>query len=89
LGIYSQRLIPRISGGQVPAYELMIANAAVKNLIRENKTQELDLVVDTSSQEGMISLNRSLVELLRKGEITMESAIGYSLNPVELRLLAR
>ena len=89
LGIYSQRLIPRISGGQVPAYELMIANDAVKNLIRENKTQQLDLVVDTSTQEGMISLNRSLVELLRKGEITMESAIGYSLNPVELRLLAR
>lgn len=89
LGIYSQRLIPRVSGGQIPAYELMIANAAVKNLIRENKTQELDLVVDTSSQEGMISLNRSLIELLRKGEITMESAIGYSLNPAELRLLAR
>lgn len=89
LGIYSQRLLPRISGGLVPAYELLIANAAVKNLIRENKTQELDLVIDTSSQEGMVSLNRSLIELLQKGEITMESAIGYSLNPAELRLLAR
>ncbi len=88
LGIYSQRLVPRISGGQVPAYELLISNTAVRNLIRENKTQELDLVIDTSSQEGMVSLNRSLVELLRKGEITMESAIGYSLNPAELRMLA-
>lgn len=89
LGIFSQRLIPRISGGLVPAYELMIANQAIKNLIRENRIHEIDLVVDTSSQEGMISLNRSLKELLQKGEITMEDAISYSLNPSELRMLAR
>ncbi len=89
LGIFSQRLIPRISGGQIPAYELLIANAAVKNLIRENRIHEIDLIIDTSSQEGMISLNRSLMDLLRKGEITMESAIGYSLNPSEFRMIAR
>ncbi len=89
LGIFSQRLIPRVSGGLIPAYELLISNAAIKNLIRENRTHELDLVIDTSSQEGMVSLNRSLMDLLRKGEITMESAIGYSLNPSELRVLAR
>lgn len=89
LGIFSQRLIPRISGGLIPAYELLIANAAIKNLIRESRTQEVDLVVDTSLQEGMVSLNRSLTELLQKGEITMESAIGYSLNPSELRMLSR
>jgi twitching motility protein PilT len=89
LGIFSQRLIPRVSGGLVPAFELLIANAAVKNLIRENRVHEIDLIIDTSSQEGMISLNRSMMELLRKGEITMESAIAYSLNPSEFRLLAR
>ena len=88
LGIFSQRLLPRISGGRVPAYELMIANPAVKNLIRENRIHEIDLVIDTSSQEGMISLNRCLKDLLRKGEITMESAVAYSLNPMELRMAA-
>lgn len=89
LGLCSQRLLPRVSGGLIPAYELLIANAAVRNLIRENRIHEIDLIIDTSSQEGMISLNRSLIELLRKGEITMESAIAYSLNPSEFRLLAR
>lgn len=89
LGIFSQRLLPRVSGGLIPAYELLIANAAVKNLIRENRVHEIDLIIDTSSQEGMISLNRCMMELLRKGEITMESAIAYSLNPSEFRLLAR
>ena len=89
LGIFSQRLVPRVSGGLVPAFELLIANTAIKNLIRENRTHEIDLVIDTSSQEGMVSLNRSLMELLQKGEITMESAVGYSLNPSELRVLAR
>lgn len=89
LGIFSQRLVSRVSGGQIPAYELLIANAAIKNLIREGRVHELDLIIDTSSQEGMISLNRSLMDLLRRGEITMESAIAYSLNPSELRLLAR
>lgn len=89
LGIYSQRLLTRISGGLIPAYELLIANTAVQNLIRENRTHEIDLVIETSSQDGMISLNRSLKELLERGEVTMETAIGYSLNPSELRLLAR
>jgi twitching motility protein PilT len=89
LGIFSQRLVSRVSGGQIPAYELLIANAAIKNLIREGRVHELDLIIDTSSQEGMISLNRSLMDLLRRGEITMESAISYSLNPSELRMLAR
>ncbi|MEK7643664.1 MAG: PilT/PilU family type 4a pilus ATPase [Patescibacteria group bacterium] len=87
IGIFSQRLVPRISGGLVPAYELMIANAAIRNLIRERRIHEIDLVIDTSSQEGMISLNRCLKELLQKGEITMESAIAFSLNPQELRML--
>ncbi len=87
LGIFSQRLLPRVSGGLIPAYELMIANAAVRNLIRENRIHEIDLVIDTSSQEGMISLNRSLKELLQRGEITMENAISFSLNPTELRLI--
>jgi twitching motility protein PilT len=89
IGIVSQRLIPRVSGGLIPAVEIMIANAAVRNLIRENKAHELDLVIETSSGEGMISLNRSLIALVRQGEITFENAALYSLNPGELQTLMR
>ena len=89
LGVFSQRLLPRVSGGLIPAYELMIANAAVRNLIRENKVHEVDLVIDTSSQEGMVSLNRSLIDLLRSGDITIEAALNHSLNPEELRSLSK
>ena len=89
LGVFSQRLLPRQSGGRIPAYELMIVNSAIRNLIRENKVHEIDLVIDTSSQDGMVSLNRSLLDLVRKGEISMEVAAAYSLNPQEFQLLAR
>ena len=87
LGIVSERLAPRIKGGRIPACEVMIANSAIRNLIREGKTYQLDLIIDTSSQEGMISLNRSLVELVRRREISVEVAENYSLNPSELRQL--
>ncbi len=83
-GIFSQRLIPRISGGLVPAYELLINNNAVSNLIREKRTHEINMVIETSSQEGMVDLNRSLAELVRAGEITVESAYLNSLNPKNL-----
>jgi twitching motility protein PilT len=81
LGVFSQRLIPCISGGRVPAYELLINNNAVANLIREKRTHEINTVIETSSSEGMIDMNRSLVDLVSRGEISMESAYQYSLNP--------
>jgi twitching motility protein PilT len=84
-GIFSQRLLPRISGGLIPAYELLINNSAVSNLIREKRIHEIDTVIETSSQEGMIDLNRSLAELVRAGEITMENAYINSLNPRTLQ----
>ena len=87
IGIVSERLIPRIAGGRIPACEIMFVNSAIKNLIREKKTYQIDLVIDTSVQEGMTSLNRSLVELVRKREISLESAEAYSLNASELRQL--
>lgn len=88
LGIFSQRLIPRISGGLIPAYELLIANTAIRNLIRDSRTHELDMVVETSSSEGMISLNSSLLNLVRDGEITLENAMAYSLKPKALMELS-
>ncbi|MGC8651294.1 MAG: type IV pilus twitching motility protein PilT [Minisyncoccia bacterium] len=87
LGIVSQRLVPRINGGRIPACEIMFANAAIKNLIRESKNYQIDLVIETSTQEGMSSLNRSLIDLVRKREISLETAETYSLNPSELRQL--
>jgi len=87
VGIVSERLIPRIEGGRVPACEIMIANPAIRNLIRERKTYQIDLVIETNAQEGMITLNRSLAELVRQREISLENAEMYSLNPSELRIL--
>lgn len=84
IGVFSQRLIPRISGGRIPAYELLINNNAVANLIREKRTHEISNVIETSSEQGMVDMNRSLVELVQKGEISMESAYQYSINPKAL-----
>ena len=89
LGVISQRLIPRIKGGLIPACEIMITTPAVANLIRENKIHELPLVIETSAEKGMISLNRSLASLVKVKEISLENALSYSLNPAELRMLVR
>jgi twitching motility protein PilT len=80
-GIFSQRLVPRISGGQLPAYELLINNSAVSNLIREGRTHEITTVIQTSSQEGMIDMDRSLAELVRRGEVTIEHAYERANDP--------
>lgn len=85
LGIFSQRLIPRSQGGLIPAYELLISNDAVRNLIREGKTYELDLVIETGLDSGMMSFNRSLSDLVRKGEISTDNALTFSLQPKELK----
>ncbi len=89
VGIVSQRLIPRVEGGRIPACEVMFSNSAVRNLIRENKTYQIDLVIETSFDEGMISLNRSLAELVKARQISLEQAEFYSLSPSELRLLLK
>lgn len=80
IGVFSQRLVPRITGGLIPVYELLIVNNAVANLIREKRTHEIASVIETSSEAGMIDMNRMLVELVRKGEITVESAYLHSTN---------
>ncbi len=87
VGIVSQRLVPRIDGGRIPACEVMFVNSAVRNLIRERKTYQIDLVIETSLQEGMMTLNRSLAELVMRKEVSLENAELYSLNPSELRIL--
>jgi len=86
-GIFSQRLVPRIQGGLIPTYELLINNSAVSNLIRERRSHEVQTVIETGLEHGMIDMNRSLVNLVKKGEITVENAFAYSVNPKGLERL--
>jgi twitching motility protein PilT len=87
IGIFSQRLIPRISGGLVPAYELLVNNSAVSNLIRDKRTHEIYSVIETGLEQGMIDMNRSLASLVQKGEITVENAFRFAVNPKGLERL--
>ncbi|MFZ2390220.1 MAG: type IV pilus twitching motility protein PilT [Minisyncoccales bacterium] len=87
IGIISQRLVPSTDGKVVPACEIMLNTSAISNLIRDNKIYEIPLVIETSSESGMVSLNRSLSELVRKGLVTLENASKFSNNPRELRKL--
>jgi len=87
LGVFSQRLIPRISGGLIPAYELLINNNAVENLIREGRTAEIDVVIETGSEDGMVTLNASLADLVQRGEITADNAYRYSIDTKGLERL--
>ena len=81
IGIFSQRLIKSQRGGMVPAYELMINNKATANLIREGRTHEINTVIETGTEQGMVDMNKSLVELVQMGHITVEDAYQHSLNP--------
>ena len=86
-GIFSQRLIPSIAGGLVPAYELLINNNAVANLIRERRTHEIQTLIETGLEHGMIDMNRSLSQMVKNGIITVENAFAYSTNPKGLERL--
>lgn len=83
-GIISQRLLPQISGGRVPAVELLINTPAVQTNIREGKTHLIDSIIQTSQTMGMITLESSLANLVKTGKITIEIAKSYSLHPEEL-----
>ncbi|MGB0925290.1 MAG: type IV pilus twitching motility protein PilT, partial [Minisyncoccia bacterium] len=81
IGILSQRLLPSQKGGLVPAYELMINNKAIANLIREGRTHEINTVIETGAEHGMIDMNKSLIELVQTGHITIDQAYRHALNP--------
>ncbi len=87
IAIFSQRLIPSIAGGLVPAYELLINNNAVSNLIRENRIHEIPSVIETGLEQGMIDMNRSLARLVQNGDITVENAFIHAVNPKGLERL--
>ncbi len=81
LGVFSQRLVPSIKGGRVAAYELLINTKGVATMIREGRTHEVDTAIETGSEHGMISMNRSLIDLVQRGEISIDDARTYSTNP--------
>jgi twitching motility protein PilT len=88
-GICSQRLIPAIGGGRVPATEIMVATPAVRNIIREGKTHQLDAVIQTGSEFGMQSMDKTLVGMIHAGTITYEEAQNYAVDIEELNRLMR
>jgi len=75
LGVVSQRLMPTTKGGRVPAVEIMIKNSAVENLIRSQKVYQINNVIETSMDQGMITLDRSLANLVREGAVSQEEAL--------------
>jgi len=89
LGVLSQRLVPRIGGGRVPAIEIMIKNHAVGNLIRENRSYQIDSIIETSLRDGMVSLDRSLGELVKNGIISIDDAFAYTSNKEYLKTIIK
>jgi twitching motility protein PilT len=87
LGIASQRLLPRVQGGRVLASEIMIANSAVRSLIREGKTHQIPNLIQTSAAEGMMGLDKSLAELVSRGEVSIDDALAWSLDPKTLKMM--
>jgi twitching motility protein PilT len=87
LGVVSQRLIPKAQGGRVAACEIMIANSAVRNTIREGKTHQLGNIIQTSAAEGMISMDKVLAELVSKGDITIDSALTWAMDPKAFKMM--
>jgi len=87
--VISQRLIPSITGGLIPAIELMLPTPAVRSIIREGKTHQLDNIITTSFDQGMVSLERALAQLVNDGKVDKEVAQAYSLKPGEFRRLVK
>ncbi len=87
--ICAQRLVPAIGGGRVVAAEILIANSAVRSVIREGKTHQLDTIIQTGADQGMQTMDRTLVKLIQTGVITYDSAREFAVDLQEFERLAR
>lgn len=87
--VLSQRLVPTIDDSTIPAMEIMLGNDAISNLIREGKAHMIDNIISTSLQVGMVSLERSLAELVNNGKVAYEEAIKHTPKVEELRRLVK
>ena len=79
--VVSQQLVPDINGKMTPVFEIMHVNSAIKNMIRDNKSYQIDNAIQTSAAEGMISMDQSLITLFQNGKITADTAVEYAVNP--------
>lgn len=89
MAVCSQRLVPAIGGGRIAACEILVANTAVRSIIREGKTHQLDTTIQTGVNEGMQTMDRTLAKLVHQGTITYDHALEYAVDPVEFKRLAR
>lgn len=89
MAICSQRLVPAIGGGRVAATEIMIANTAVRSIIREGKTHQLDTAIQTGINEGMQTMDRTLVKMIQTGLISYDSAREFAVDMNEFDRLAK
>ncbi len=89
MAICSQRLIPSIGGGRVAAAEILVATPAVRNIIREGKTHQLEAVIQTGGEHGMQSMDKTLVEMIHNGAITYDDARMVAVDLEELDRLMR
>ncbi len=87
LGVVSQRLLPKVSGGRVLATEIMVVDSAIRNLIREGKIHQIPNVIQTSSSSGMISLDKVLAELVSKGEVSVDDAMSWAIDPKSFKMM--
>ena len=87
--ICAQRLVPAIGGGRVVAAEILVANPAVRSVIREGKTHQLDTIIQTGADQGMQTMDRTLVKLIQTGVITHDVAREYAVDLQEFERLAR
>ena len=79
--VISQQLIPTVDGGVVPAFEIMVVNTAIRNMIRESKVHQIETVLYSSANDGMMTMDGSLLKLYQEGRISKKNALLYSLNP--------
>lgn len=89
MAIVSQRLVPTIGGGRVAAAEILVANPAVRNIIREGKSHQLDAVIQTGADQGMQSMDRTLISLIKAGSITYDDAKQFAVDLEEFERLMR
>ncbi len=89
MAICSQRLIPAIGGGRVAAAEILVATPAVRNIIREGKSHQLEAIIQTGSEHGMQSMDKTLVGMIHSGEISYDEARNYAIDLEELDRMMR
>jgi twitching motility protein PilT len=85
-GVVYQQLLPAIGGGMVAAHEVLIANSAVRNLIRDGKTHQLRNSLLTGHREGMVTIEQSLSALVTEGRVSLEEAQAHSLYPKDIKV---